>query len=69
MIIKFKQTYGPDLPIRWLFKDYYRVIDEKRFLLLAIEHGLVFQKIEGDKYEQMLYNDLIVKGMKDEHSI
>lgn len=70
MIIKFQGYPNQDIKsIRWLFKDYYRVIDEKLFLLEVINHEIVFVKIEGDEYEAMLYNDLIGKGAKDEHSI
>lgn len=72
MIIKFHgyPNHHKDIrSIRWLFKDYYRVIDEKLFLLELINYEFVFAKIEGDEYEAMLYNDLIGKGAKDEHNI
>jgi len=58
MIIKYKPTYMHELPVRWIFKDYYRVTDEKLFFLKVIEYGVVFEKVEDSDYELMIYRDL-----------
>ena len=59
MIIKFtKPIINDNLPIRWLFKDYYRVVDEKLFFVLVIKHGIQYTKIEDESYGEMLYSDL-----------
>jgi hypothetical protein len=58
MIIRYKNYINSyqELPIRWLFEDFYRVIDTKLFLLKTIELGIVFEKIEDNDYESYIYN-------------
>lgn len=53
MLVKYKLSTKDllDLPLSWLFKDYYRVTDEKLFLLLVIKHGIVFETISNDCFE------------------
>jgi len=58
MIIRYKNYNNPyqELPIRWLFRDFYRVTDIKLFLLKTIELGIVFEKIEDKDYEFYIYS-------------
>jgi hypothetical protein len=58
MIIRCKPTYGHGLPIRWVFEDYYRVYDEKLFLLKAIEHSVEFETISYEDYVDLLYRKM-----------
>ena len=58
MIIKYKPTYGPDLPICWLFLNYYRVMDEKLFFLLVIEKEVVFETVDQKEYENAVYQSM-----------
>lgn len=59
MIIKLKKDVVNQhiyhLPICWLFKDYFRVVDEKVFFLETLKHGVEFEKIDDTEYEWMLY--------------
>lgn len=58
MIIKFQgyPNHHKDIKsIRWLFRDYYRVIDEKLFLLEVINHEIVFEKIDDTEYQWIVY--------------
>jgi hypothetical protein len=65
MIVRFKSNpfmqNDSDLPIRWLFKDYYRVIDPEKFFLLTIQHGLVYETLDDNVYLTMLFSGLDVK--------
>ena len=59
MLIKYRNHKShSDLPIRWLFANYYRVYDEQLFFLKAIEHGIVFEKVDPASYEMVIYQDL-----------
>lgn len=60
MIIKYKDEYRKyeDLPIRWIYKDYYRVTDVKLLFLMSIERGFTFDKIEEEEYQSMIYKEI-----------
>jgi hypothetical protein len=66
MIIKYKDEYSKywDLPIRWIYRDYYRVTDEKLLFLMSIERGFTFDRIEEDEYQSMIYKEIFKQDEK-----
>ena len=61
MIIKFQgyPNHHRDIKLlRWLFKDYFRVTDEKLFLLEVVKYEFTFEKIDDTEYEWMLYTGI-----------
>jgi hypothetical protein len=60
MVIKYKSEYSQyqDLPIRWIYRDYYRVTDEKLLFLMSVERGFTFDRIEEEEYQSMIYKEI-----------